>query len=429
MANVLLNADWSDRAFGSFNQPARWWVTDRSWDPAFCWGTGREYIVVEDNLLQLLFWDSTQIDPADGYGGLMYGGPGFDASPGDTWQISFGVERPSSPVGQGNDIFVRIGATTPAGDQWATYIKDLDQLFLDPGESDTYDVTFQIPGNWPEGQYQFAICHTGDNLLPVNSQVVPKGTATYATGFQVLLSNMSLDFIESGSSGETIFAILNPYVSWPVAYWDAGSPNSYPTPSYIQWNDPEFRAPLTNSARGVSISNVTTSPGWWDQDWDIYVHSSLYDPGVPEFYTDGWFLSPGRPRPAEWPLGCGDACVVMGIKYTHVPPRSYFRHSIVFGDDFIATAEFVTHLVHPSFVHEWAGYMGKFSRDIWFCAQVPCGGGTGPTGPVGVTGPISLDGIKFKPRSYSGASGSGETGVVALDGIKFKPGRTTEIPT
>jgi hypothetical protein len=265
-------------------------------------------------------------------------------------------------------------------------------------------------------------------VLPVNSQVVPKGTATYAYGFTVELSNISLDFISSGSSGETIFPVLNPYVNWPVAYWDVGSPNSYPTPSYIQWDDPEFRSPVFNTPRTV-VDNLTTEPGWWEQDWDIYVHSTLFDPGTPEFYTYGWFISEGRPRPAEWPLGCGDACVVISTKYTHIPFRSYFRHNIVFGDEFITTPEFVTHFVHPSMVQEWQGYMALFSRDIWFCAQVPCEGGTGPTGPVGTTGPISLDGIKFKPRAYDGASGSGATGVVALDGIKFKPGRTTEIPT
>lgn len=447
--NVLENADWSDRlaAAQSFAK-ARWWHSNFTWDPLLCWGTGTNYIAA-DNAMRIEFDLSTELDPSeDGYGGLLYGGPGFDAEPGDSWHIEFTATRRTISAGfqgQGglgqlntNDLFVRVGICVRAGAGWTSYTMSLPTITMPDvnGAVMAYSVDFEIPSNWPAGQYQFAICHSGYKPLPVNSQTPPKGTDVYRVGWSIELSDLSLEYLSAGGGSPGAGGATNPYINWPVPFW---TPHAQVLTEigWQTWDDPIYGSPLTSAyaVRGplpnAGGDHVLTA-GWMQfnvyESNPITVYGYPGPPGPPVDIPpseDGWGDQPFIPHGAALPedirpqaiFGCDSpTCHFLSVVYDQVPDREYFIHNIIFGDEFRPVSAFKIELVNPSMLRRYLGWTPIPISEFIFCWEVPCG--EGPPLPVEPQ-PVYLT-HEVAPGDPNIAAGG--SGGLELRGIRAAPG-------
>jgi hypothetical protein len=468
--NVLLNPDWSDRDGTGAGVQARWWHTYFTWEPLLCWGTGSFYTVFGDNALRVLCFDSTQIDPADGYPGILYGGPGFDASPGETWRVSFVASRPAAgghggPGQTNDDLFVRVGISVPEGDQWLAYYMNLEVADLNPSSSIGYDVEFEIPSDWPAGQYQFAVCHTGDPTLPSFVYPGTPATSNYLTGFTFDLSDMNLEFVSGGAGSPGPAGVLNPLAHWPVPTW---STDPLWPPPYLTWDsDPVFRAPLLDQQATfgplphLGGSDVPLERGWvsFGQPNDlgdpgpIWFRAAPLDPN-PD--NGGWVNAGGAEfmaipdyehfPPFWFPFSpeCGAEWEALGAGYWEVPSREWYGGALppIFPAHWVPTSPWGTIVVPPSWItrHRGAQYLGylpipppEHQFAIENTCEPPPGVGSLPQPiyltrqvapgdaniPAGGSGGLNLRGI----RAGAGEGTTAATGPPGIDlgGIKGQP--------
>lgn len=375
--NVLENPTWTDvePIFGS----PRSWIVWETFDPMLCCGvSGASAIggvdggmeVLAPNLLRVDWGAATQLDPADDlYGGLIYSGGGFDGAPGAGWHIEFTATRrtfpasyvlPVNSLGNTLDLFVRFGITVKTGPgEWTSYYKNLPAAaFIGNGTVVNYAEDFEIPSDWPEGVYHFAVCTTGVPTLPAAGSLT-----AYRYGMAAEFSDFDLEFVSDGGGSAGPAGVLNPYVGWPLARWSPGYPNCCDPPvscgGVIEWDQFVFRSPLTTSDSSV-VANLphtgilSHSVGRDDSysfthelapllaDWaggfPVGEPSNVCGPdsgfGPPDGTITGW-------------VACGDFCFFLGMRYVVVPTREYLFSSVGPGT-WIAAPPFVPLFLHPT---------------------------------------------------------------------------------
>ncbi len=356
--NVLQNPDWTELT--SYGAPL-YWVTDATWDPLLAWGCGGDELfealatnggltVLGPNSLQVDWARSTQLDPSAGrYAGLLYAGEGFDGVPGDSWRIQFDAVRStyifgggfflSTIIGPTTDLFVRVGIIVPDGDSWTSYTMDLP-IYASArtnGSVVNYDETFEIPSDWPEGIYQFAVVTSGDPTLPFNT--------VYTYGLRQTFSNFSLEYVSSGAGSPGPAGVASPYVNWPVPRWAPGSPVCDPPDcsGTVEWDYWDFRLPLTDAvAVLVPPPHVTVFGPTTEGVNTTVFYDGLYNP------DPNWTAEEQGPTDLDKLIDCaGDYCVFLALFYTAVPWREY-QASPVGGGQWIAVREFKPMLCHPS---------------------------------------------------------------------------------
>lgn len=486
--NVLQNAD--------FSSGLDYWIGDRTWDPLLSWGVfGQTSSLVDQNppgliadgVIRLDFGASTQLDPVTGYGGLNYAGGGFDAEPGDTWRVKFTATRRSflapyhgafvDSLGQGDDLFIRFGLCIQDGSgDWISYYKNLPAgaTSLDGGVI-SYDETFEVPSNWPAGTYQFAVCHTGSNALPVQNAF-----NDYLYGFSVELTAPWLEFVSNGGGSPGPAGVANPYASWPTPRWAPGSPTSHVIIGgggcccgVVEWDQFDFRAPMVNGRAVIALLDHVPTRTFRNQGWagtwlcavnevsNAFLQSragscvtcyTADDDGNPatQVPTAQFGGGPYDGTQVGW-VGCGDFCMYLMAYYVAVEGREnlYATLPITHFEEWFSIPAFVPTIVHPSTVH-WPNPGNGIIFGVLDPETQPCGEEDGgPEGNPGIaivpadhdllfcshtdcdTVPIPPPGPGSTPQSlyltHEVAPGddyipAGGTGGLSLRGIRAAPG-------
>lgn len=457
--NVLQNPDWTE--LNDDGQPL-YWMTDATWDPLLAWGCGGAELfeffgtdggldVLGPNSLRVDWSRSTQLDPSDGhYGGLLYAGEGFDGVPGDSWRIQFTATRrtftanfvlPTSALGPTIDLFVRIGIIVPVGDSWISYTMSLP-IYSNPrvnGQVVVYDETFEIPSDWPEGIYQFAVVTSGDPTLPVNS--------TYSWGLREDFEDFSLEYLSSGAGSAGPAGVASPYVSWPVPRWAAGSPICDPPfcSGTVEWDAWDFQPPLTDAVATTSaLPHTGTPPGPTTEG----LNQTMFWQKEFSPVESAWNENGQSPLDLDKVVDCAaEYCTFLSLFYTAVPWREY-QFSPLSGGLWVRTHEFKPLLCHPSSLGGRMNGLGRGSvpwsppvpvpddDDALFCFtgcqnppvdEIPAQpiylthevAPGDPNIPAGGSGGLNLRGVRVGGGA-GGAAGTGSGGI-ELGHIKGQP--------
>jgi len=251
--NVCANPNFSDVAG---NGEPRYW-TRSSWEPVLCCGGGCSdsaqvvSVTAADHVADT--WPGVGVGGRYFVGqegrndlglnaGILYGGPGFDAGPGDVWRIQFDYrlgqitdqeDQNTLRVATNPTIFVRYGVTlwNPATSHWDAWYGSLPAApVLLPSPNDMrsadgpllhYDVSFTVPAHFPRATLQFAICHPPQAYSQAqwDDPTIWKGFS-----FPMYVDNVDLRLVAPGGDGDGSAPGESFWAFWPTPRFYPGTP-------------------------------------------------------------------------------------------------------------------------------------------------------------------------------------------------------------